>query len=156
MNDLDVGDFCEFFRLVHGDEPFVWQQQLAARALAGEWPEAVDVPTGMGKTAVIDIAVFCLAAQAERPPAERTAPMRTFAVVDRRIIVDQTYQRARRLREELMQPDRQDVVGEVAGRLLRLCAGTDRPEPLAVVRMRGGTTWDSAWLRSPAQPAVVC
>lgn len=155
MSDLGPGSFDELFRVVHGHAPFAWQQQLAARALEGRWPDAVDVPTGLGKTAVIDIAVFCLAAQADRPAGDRTPPMRTFVVVDRRIIVDQAYARAQRLRAAL-QPERDDIAGEIARRLLRLCAGTADPEPLAVVRMRGGITWESGWLRSTAQPAVVC
>src|SRR5215207_8188184 len=102
MSTLDCESFVEFFQLVHGYEPFRWQQDLLERALDAHWPAAVDVPTGMGKTAVIDIAVFCLAAQADLPPAERTAPMRTFMVVDRRIIVDQAFDRAMRLRGRLL------------------------------------------------------
>ncbi len=149
-------DFPRFFTAVYGYEPFAWQVDLAERVLSGRgWPAAVDVPTGMGKTAVLDIAVYALACQADRDPADRTAPTRTFMVVDRRVIVDQAFDRAHalaaRLEEELT--DSRDVTGQVARALQRL-AGGGAP-PLAVVRMRGGVTWASRWLESPGQPAVI-
>ena len=80
-------EFAQFYEAVHGRAPFPWQQRLAARALAGEWPDTIAVPTGCGKTSVIDVAVFALAAQAGRPAMQRTARLRTFFVVDRRLVV---------------------------------------------------------------------
>lgn len=149
-------DFADFFSAVYGYEPFAWQSDLAARVLAGAgWPAAIDVPTGMGKTAVLDIAVYALACQSHLDPERRAAPTRTFIVVDRRVIVDQTFERARRLaqrlRQELHEPTHA-VVHQAAQALQRLAG--DGP-PLAVVRMRGGVTWASRWLESPHQPAVV-
>lgn len=144
--------FREFFRAVHGVEPFGWQVGLAERVLEGDgWPAAVDVPTGFGKTAAIDVAVVALAHQAERPAADRTAPTRIFIVVDRRLLVDQSYERARRIQAALDAPVH-EVVEFVANRLRSISGGG---RPLEVVRMRGGVTWSWRWLRSPAQPAVV-
>lgn len=144
--------FRRFFRAVHGVEPFNWQVALAERVLEGDgWPEAVDVPTGFGKTAAIDVAVVALAHQADREAADRTAPTRIFVVVDRRLLVDQAYDRARRIQAALEAPE-DEVVRFVADRL-RSIGGGERP--LEVVRMRGGVTWSWRWLRSPAQPAVV-
>src|ERR1035437_10651677 len=81
-------EFAQFYEAVHGHPPFPWQERLAARALAGDWPETIAVPAGGGKTAVIDMAVFALAAQAGMPAGQRTARLRTFFVVDRRLVVD--------------------------------------------------------------------
>lgn len=149
---LAVRDFRSFFHAVHGHEPFVWQVQLAERVCSDAgWPAALDVPTGLGKTAVLDVAVFALALQAELAPAERTARTRTFLVVDRRVIVDQAHARACRLVEALAGGD--GVLAEVS-RLLSLLAGPDTLA-LTATRMRGGVTWSSRWLASAAQPALV-
>lgn len=56
--------------------------------------------TGAGKTAVLDIALFHLALTAS--DAVRTpAPRRIVFAVDRRVIVDQAYNRARKLQRAL-------------------------------------------------------
>lgn len=150
---LTVADFGPFFRAVHGDDPFAWQADLAERVIEGEgWPEGIDIPTGLGKTAVIDIAVFALAAQAGREPGARTAPTRTFMVVDRRVIVDQSHGRAGKIARALVDPAAPPVVQAVAAALRSLTAGG---QPLQVVRMRGGTTWGWRWLADLAQPAVI-
>ncbi len=149
---LAADDFGTFFETVHGNRPFAWQQELADRVCSGQgWPAALDVPTGLGKTAVLDVAVFALALQAELPVAERTARTRTFLVVDRRVIVDQAYDRARRLVKALSGDA--EIMVEVSRRL-ELLAGPGAP-PLTAARMRGGVSWASRWLASPRLPALV-
>jgi CRISPR-associated endonuclease/helicase Cas3 len=144
--------FDRFFRAVHGTEPFAWQRRLAERVIEGPgWPAAVAVPTGLGKTAAVDVAVVALAAQADRPPRERTAPTRIFVVVDRRLLVDQAFERARRVAAALEAPV-DGAVRQVAEALRRIGGGQ---RPLEVVRMRGGVTWSWRWLPSPTQPAVI-
>ena len=86
---LSASDFSSFFRDVHGYEPFPWQQRLTAQVLdRGEWPPVIDLPTGTGKTAVLDTAVFAMAL---RP---NISPRRVVFVIDRRIVVDQVHKRA--------------------------------------------------------------
>jgi CRISPR-associated endonuclease/helicase Cas3 len=153
---VPVGEGCdlfrEFFTVVHGVEPFAWQMALAERVIeGGAWPTSLEVPTGLGKTAALDVAVVALALQANLDPAERTAPTRTFVVVNRRLIVDQAFERAKRIAEALNNP-RADVTRQVAEALCRIGGGR---QPLEVVRMRGGVTWSWRWLASPAQPAIV-
>lgn len=151
---LSAGDFVTFFRSVHGHRPFDWQQRLVARVLDDGWPQVIDVPTGLGKTAVVDVGVFALAAQARLPADERTAPTRTFVVVNRRVIVDQTHERAKLLQAKLDKPDNEILI-EVAERLRALTVGEAPKRALQVVRMRGGVSWSWRWLASPNQPAVV-
>ncbi|MCL6644722.1 MAG: type I-U CRISPR-associated helicase/endonuclease Cas3 [Dehalococcoidia bacterium] len=138
-----------------GREPFPWQVRLAERLCGGQVPDLVDVPTGLGKTSVIIAWAFALAASLEdRGPAARTLPLRLIYVVDRRVIVDSTYELARRLVERL---DPAAPAGPVAARVaaaLQGLAGADA-RPLEAVRMRGGVTWDARWLDRPHQPAVV-
>ena len=104
----DSIDFAQFFRALWGNPPFAWQQELADRVSGdadkvGEWPEAIALPTASGKTACVDIAVFALASQASRMNRGEiiTAPRRIFFVVDRRVIVDQAYERARVIAKKL-------------------------------------------------------
>lgn len=148
---LNHDRFAEFYAAVYGHEPFPWQRTLAERVVEERWPECLDLPTASGKTACIDIAVFALACQADRPTGERTVSRRIFFVVDRRIVVDAAYGRARALAVRLREA-REGVLRDVAERLRSL---HDHDEPLAVARIRGGVARDDGWVRSPAQPAVI-
>ncbi len=143
--------FGIFFEALWGHAPFPWQAMLAERVSAGRWPTALDLPTASGKTACIDIAVWALAAQAHWPLAGRTAPRRIWFVVDRRIVVDGAFERARRIAEALAAATG-GPLKEVADRLREL-SGTARP--LAVGRLRGGILRDDGWARIPSQPAVI-
>lgn len=151
MNPLP--GFVEYFRELWGRDldPFPWQAMLAERVVSSPWPRALDLPTAAGKTACIDIAVYALAAQAGRPTADRTAPRRVWFVVDRRIVVDEAFERAREISQRL-HAARVGPLREVADRL-RDVSGTDRP--LAVARLRGGILRDDGWARVPSQPAVI-
>ncbi|MFI7101453.1 type I-U CRISPR-associated helicase/endonuclease Cas3 [Streptomyces sp. NPDC050161] len=148
---LRVEDFDAFYRAVHGYAPFPWQSAyVRSVAEGGQWRD-LDVPTGLGKTSLIDGWVFLLAWQTAGG-GPRTVPLRLFSVVDRRLIVDQAYEHARTLQRALTHAPSDSVPGRVAQALTRL-GGEELP--LEVVRMRGGVDWASRWLRSPAQPAVV-
>lgn len=84
-------DFVEFFEECTGHRPYPWQIELARRACRGEWPEIVDVPTGLGKTATLLVAVYAAVYQASgRHSRPRVVPQRIVHVVNRRSVVDQT------------------------------------------------------------------
>lgn len=143
--------FSKFFQSLWAYEPFPWQHMLAERLVAGEWPRALDLPTASGKTACIDIALYALAAQAVKPVWERTAPRRIWFVVDRRIVVDEAFERAREIANRLREA-KNGPLKTVANRL-REVSGTERP--LAVARLRGGVLRDDGWARLPSQPAII-
>lgn len=153
--------FADFYRAIHGREPFPWQERLARRVAEKDgWPEQVGVPTGLGKTACLDIAVWWLATQADRDPQRRTAPTRIWWVVNRRLLVDSTHEHAdERLARVLAEPDSSGLSGDareavaaVAERLCSLSAGTAAP-PLDVIRLRGGVA--SRMPTDPSQPTVI-
>lgn len=149
---LTADDFSTFFQEVHGYLPFPWQKRLLGQVAAkGEWPHTLDLPTGSGKTAAIDIAVFHLALEAGRF-AERRAPVRIAFVVDRRLVVDDAFERARTLETVLAAPAG-DVTACVAKRLKELSG--DGP-PLIARRLRGGIPREDDWARTPSQPTVLC
>ena len=150
----NLPDFPVFFRALWGYEPFPWQDMLAERLVDGMWPGVLDLPTAAGKSACIDAAIYALAAQADRPVDKRTAPRRIWFVVDRRIVVDQAYERASEIAKKLEGP-REDSLRHVAARL-RQVSGTDKP--LTAARLRGGIlrgNRGNQWARMPSQPAVI-
>ena len=151
----DVPSFFDFYLAFNGRPPFPWQERLARHvARAGEWPQEIGVPTGLGKTACLEIAVWWLQAQADLEPGQRTAPTRIWWVVNRRLPVDSTWEHARRLQSALDDPPGAGSTGRgaetlsrVAERLRRLSAVPARP-PLDVIRLRGGVD-----ARSPQDPS---
>lgn len=180
---LHASDFDAFFQALWGKAPFSWQRSLAARVLSGgesstspssdpsggsgprlgksAWPDAIALPTASGKTACMDIAVFALAAQARRLDAGQTitAPRRIFFVVDRRVIVDEAYERARRLADKIARATG-GVLKTVKDNLCRITQGVpnwteDERTPLAVHALRGGMYHSEAWARNPLQPTIV-
>lgn len=144
-------DFSAWFQELWGYPPFPWQAALAGRVSQAGWPRALDLPTASGKTACMDIAIYTLAAQYERPLEERTAPRRIWFVVDRRIVVDEAFHRAAGIARQLEVADDGPLL-EVARRL-RALSGTSRP--LAAGRLRGGIPCGDGWTRIPSQPAVI-
>ena len=157
----DCPDFASFYREVNDRDPFPWQSRLAKQVRNGEWPSLIGIPTGLGKTACLDIAVWALAAQAQRAPQERTVPTRLWWVVNRRLLVDDTYRHATELADAL-QTATDGEVFKVATLLRSLSKGHRRPLhehgqhtlPLQVVSLRGGVSADRPI--SPIQPTVIC
>jgi CRISPR-associated endonuclease/helicase Cas3 len=140
-------DFGRFFKEVHGYGPFPWQEALVTRVLDRGWPALIDVPTGLGKTAVLDAAVFLNALQSEH------SRRRVFLVVDRRIIVDQAHDEAERISQALENAPPGSVCERVRARLA--VPGDDASSVLGVTRMRGGVNWSWLWIERPDRHAIV-
>src|SRR4051794_1039285 len=110
MSRLTSRDFAAFFEAVHEYPPFPWQRRLADKVVQeGGWPSVLDLPTGSGKTAAIDIAVFHLALEVDHG-RERHAPVRIAFVVDRRLVVDDAFTRAKKIAEKLATADSGSVI----------------------------------------------
>ena len=146
--------FRDFFQALWECDPFPWQTMLADQVMNGEWPRCINLPTASGKTACIDVAVYTLATQADLPVSQRTMPRRIWFVVDRRIVVDEAYERARNIVKKLCNAESQ-LLEIVANRLRKLSGLADNSRPLALARLRGGILKDDGWARIPSQPAVV-
>ena len=142
---LTAYDFTAFFRDVHGHEPFPWQVRLTEQVLrCGEWPKVIDLPTGAGKTAVLDTAVFALAARPD------ISPRRVVFVIDRRIVVDQVYERAQLIRDRIKLGSTA-TLRLIQERLHALSGG----ELLGVAVLRGGIPIENEWTHRPDQPWVM-
>ncbi len=179
---LSAAEFPAFYRAVNGYDPFPWQTRLVKEVAAngGLWPAVLDLPTSAGKTSALDAAVFLLALQAGVSVHERKAAIRTFFVVDRRIVVDEAADKARKLARLLNvaddtpdAPARLQVIAReqrrikpkepdplapndiallqaVAARLRQFGGG----EALHVSVLRGGMYRDGSWAESPTQPTI--
>jgi CRISPR-associated endonuclease/helicase Cas3 len=122
--------------LAEGETPFPWQERLLTEHLAkGSIPGALDIPTGLGKTAVISIWTVARALGAK-------VPRRLVYVVDRRAVVDQATDEAERIRR---------VVDETPE--LKKALGLTRSLPIST--LRGQHVDNREWLEDPASPAIV-
>lgn len=146
MNGLP--SFVAFFEAVHGFAPFPWQTRLAEEVLSRGWPELLDLPTGVGKTSALDIALYALAAAPER------MPRRTLLVVDRRIVVDQGAEHARGILSAFRKQGTRTAAGVIADRLRSLWGASGDEDPFAVAVLRGGMPRDNDWARRPDQPVL--
>ena len=163
MSGITIEQFGDYFCELHGHAPYDWQCRLATQTVEGNWPGAIDLPTGSGKTACLDIAVFALACQASLPVEERNAPRRIFFCVNRRVIVDEAYQRAKRIAKALWEAennkaDDRSALRTVAAALRILAGATADHEtpPLDALELRGGIYRDNRWARSATQPTIIC
>lgn len=148
MTRLDGSQFASFFEALHGYEPFPWQRRLARSILeTGSWPHLLDIPTGLGKTSVIDVALFVLAARPE------IAPRRILMVVDRRVVVDQAFEHAHRIQGKLAAAT-EGILRTVADCLRELWRGPSDAAPFEVGVLRGGMPRDESWAHRPDRPVV--
>ncbi len=156
---LAVDDFTSWMEAIHGYRPFAWQQRLLNEVVCRGWPDALVVPTGAGKTAAIDVALFALALQLDPASPDRfrtrTHPLRIVYVIDRRVVVDQAYERARRIQQALSEAAPESVVGEVARRLAALSGEQPMESPLHVARLRGGMPREETWVNRADEPVVL-
>ena len=132
--------FGAAFQALTGHRPFPWQRRLFEDYLScGTLPPAVDIPTGLGKTAVMAVWLLARAGGA-------ALPRRLVYVVDRRAVVDQATVFAETLRgklekDEALKPVRHDL--GLDGRLL----------PIST--LRGQHADNREWMADPAAPAIV-
>jgi CRISPR-associated endonuclease/helicase Cas3 len=154
--ELTAAHYSDFVGELFDRAPFPWQQRLVDQVLdTGVWPAVIDVPTGLGKTSLIDIGVFVTAATVRHPPLKRPGRRRLFFVIDRRVIVDQAHEHAQQVAAKLAEATQGSVARRIADQL-RSLAGLEASEaPLSVTRMRGGVTWGWRWLTRADQPAVI-
>lgn len=128
--------FEEHFMRLTGHRPFSWQARLYRRLRDADLPEAVDIPTGLGKTSVMALWLIALARRAN-------LPRRLVYVVDRRAVVDQATRFAEHLRSNIA-----DDLAET----LDIGRGSGR---LPISTLRGGFADNREWLEDPSRPAVV-
>ena len=132
--------FGDAFAALTGYAPFPWQRRLFEEHFScGTLPPAVDIPTGLGKTAVMAVWLLARAAGA-------ALPRRLVYVVDRRAVVDQATEFAEGLRKALEEDEGLKTVRRALGL-------SDRPLPIST--LRGRYADNREWMADPAAPAIV-
>lgn len=131
--------FDEFYQELTGYDPFPWQSRLASLVNdTSTWPSNIGVPTGLGKTSTLTIAVWAMAIDAERTPKDRQCQRRIWYVVNRRLLVDAALEHAEKMQQELREPGDKLATSAVAERLQSLQVVQWDCGPLHVARLRGG------------------
>ena len=115
---------------------FPWQKRLLDRFFIRNLPNAIDIPTGLGKTSVMAIWLIARAFAAK-------PPRRLVYVVNRRAVVDQATDEAERLQKFV-----QANPGTKAG----LGLGS---KMLPVSTLRGQLVDNREWLEDPSMPAII-
>lgn len=116
--------------------PFPWQLDLLRRFRQGRVVSALDIPTGLGKTAAMAVWLVARALGA-------ALPRRLVYVVDRRAVVDQATEVAESLHAWVA---KERGVADALGL-------DDRPLPIST--LRGQHVDNRAWLEDPSSPAIV-
>lgn len=131
---MSLPSFEDFYQAVHDHLPFPWQCR-AAKRLALRTTFAVTVPSGLGKSSLVDAAVWA---------AARGAWRRIIFVIDRRLVVDEVYKNAQLIKKKLLLSQ--------ASHLLAL---QKRLGEIQVVRLRGGVFGDDDWVLYPERLSIV-
>lgn len=116
--------------------PFPWQIDLLRRFREGEVVSSLDIPTGLGKTAVMAVWLVARALGA-------SLPRRLVYIVDRRAVVDQATEVAEALRAWVAKK-----------RGVADALGLDGRH-LPISTLRGQHVDNRAWLEDPSSPAIV-
>lgn len=129
-------DFEQAFKGLTGTSgPFPWQVELYEKWFAeGKIPDSCNLPTGLGKTAVIAIWLIALMNHPDK------MPRRLVYVVNRRTVVDQTTDEVEKLRTNLQ----------------RLKSVPNHARHLAISTLRGQFADNREWSADPSRSAVIC
>jgi CRISPR-associated endonuclease/helicase Cas3 len=134
--------FAEQFRALVGFPPYRWQTRLYEALVANESYDALDLPTGLGKTSIIPIWLLARAAGA-------SLPRRLIYVVDRRAVVDQATAVADEIANRLA-PSATGIAAE-----LRRALGLSGRATLPVSTLRGQHADNRLWLEDPGATSIV-
>ena len=137
----DIPPTVAYFHAIVGHDPYPWQRRFYAALVRGAVPDAIDIPTGLGKTACV---LLALLARLERP----ALPRRIVYVVDRRAIVDQTAEAVRAWTMRI-------AALPALARAFDASAAFPAERPVGLGVLRGGLADDGAWRLDPARPAVL-
>lgn len=129
LHNADI-HYEDFFRTATGNTPFPYQKRLAETPMS-KWPDLLEIPTGLGKTAAVVLAwIF------RRFPGDPDAPRRLVFTLPTRVLVEQTA----------------DSIEEWIRNIAPLIQAA--PDLPTVHRLMGGDI-DETWETTPERSAVL-
>ena len=136
-----------FVLLTTNKHSFHWQRSLYFNLIAKQYPRAIDLPTGTGKTSFM--AVWLLALGYLAKSGGKLLPRRLVWVVNRRVVVDQATDTANQLATalETLPPD-----DNLRCAISSLSASGGL---LAVSTLRGERADNGKWKQDPSQAAII-
>ncbi len=136
MDDDFVSSFKSLTknRIHEGYLPLRWQWRMFERLCRGDIPAICDLPTGLGKTSIIQL--WLLALRYQITNIKPRLPMRLVYVVDRRTVVDQATSIAEGAKERIT------------------TLGLDS-NWLSVSTLRGKFADNRQWAVDPSRPAII-
>jgi CRISPR-associated endonuclease/helicase Cas3 len=148
---MDTTELRIFFErcyplLTDNTTPYYWQRELFLRFCAGEFPAQIDLPTGTGKTSLMDIWFLALTRQALG--GKLTIPRRLVWVVNRRVVVDQATDRAIDIAKNCSKLP-SDCTKALSSLSITGC------EAPAISTLRGEKADNREWTKDPSRPAIV-
>jgi len=155
---IDHDDFDKWFLALTDFSPFGWQKMLFDHFLIGNFPEVIDLPTGLGKTSIIPIWLIALAAQAMKGKIKNFR--RLVYIVNRRTVVDQATVIAEKICDRLVDPNSSSwkkhaqSLNQLRDALLTMSAGFSQI-PLAVSTLRGELADNEEWKTDPTRPSII-
>jgi CRISPR-associated endonuclease/helicase Cas3 len=147
------------FGLLHeGKTPFPWQKRLYEQFIQGKIPISCNIPTSLGKTAVIGVWLIAFARLVlEKKPL--ALPRRLIYIVNRRTVVDQSTESVERYRDVLLKndysSDKQQIVDQLRNALLSCSIIPDAKNPLAISTLRGELADNKQWKQEITKPAII-
>jgi CRISPR-associated endonuclease/helicase Cas3 len=151
MSADDSVFFHKYFPLLaQGNRPYLWQTALFERLINDDWPDSVALPTGAGKTSILQVWVLALAWSSLAGLAVKI-PRRLIWVVNRRVVVDQATDEAVAIAATLRDLQQQGDNGLIAG----LKSYSQTGGLLAISTLRGERADNREWSNDPSTPAVV-
>ena len=134
--------FQHYFRFLTGNDPYPWQRSLFNELIGGKRDLSLGIPTGTGKTSVMQIWLIALG-------WSKSLPRRLVWVVNNRIVVDQGTSEAGDISDELNQLPASDPLRTA---LESLSAFRNL---LRVSTLRGHRADNREWSNDPSCPAIV-
>jgi len=172
-------EFCQAFSaLSSGRKPFLWQTRLYEQFCQGNIPTSCCLPTGLGKTSIIPIWLLALAQSSADSPR---IPRRMVYVVNRRTVVDQASDDAKRFlgcilrsgqmdglpwstteeiarlgleAEPVPEKNHAETLCNLRHALAAVC-GSNSIAPLAVSTLRGELADNGDWKCNPARASII-
>lgn len=132
--------------------PMMWMVRLFEDVIAGKPPRLVDLETGAGKTELVIVWLLALAWFGSNKCKSPPVPRRLVWIVNRRVLVQQVFEIARKLSQKLEIDDVSEL-DHVKEGLRQLC-GEDG-KVLHVVELRGQIVADREWAIRPEMPQLI-